>query len=327
MSIYDWALTPSANANADAGINWAEGQSPSTVNNSARAMMAALRAGFNDIAGVSELGGAGDTFALSLSQPMASLTNAVVGFFATRTNTGAVTLNVDGLGAKPLRFASGVNLTASKIISGAFYVCAYNPDASEWLIVGKHLVTNADMDQMAAGTVKGNLGGSAAAPSDVSIAALAAALGPGIPTGLIAMWSGTIATIPSDWHLCDGTNGTPDLRDRFVIGASTDSSGVAKTTVTVSATTSGGSKDAIAVAHTHTGSTESTGAHTHNISTQVGTFGSGSGFGNIPNGGGTMFATESAGAHSHSFTTDSTGSSGTNANLPPYYALAFIMKT
>jgi hypothetical protein len=37
--------------------------------------------------------------------------------------------------------------------------------------------------------------------------------------------------------------------------------------------------------------------------------------------------TNSAGTHNHTFTTDATGSSGTNANLPPYYALAYIMKS
>ena len=41
----------------------------------------------------------------------------------------------------------------------------------------------------------------------------------GVPSGAIVMWSGTVATIPSDWVLCDGSSGTPDLTDRFVMGA------------------------------------------------------------------------------------------------------------
>lgn len=44
-------------------------------------------------------------------------------------------------------------------------------------------------------------------------------VGIGIPAGVIVMWSGTIANIPAGWKLCDGTAGTPDLRDRFVRGA------------------------------------------------------------------------------------------------------------
>lgn len=70
-----------------------------------------------------------------------------------------------------------------------------------------------------------------------------------IPTGVIWMWSGTIATIPSGWALCDGSNGTPDLRDRFVVGATSDDSGAAKTNLTGALTVSGGS-----ISHTHTAS-------------------------------------------------------------------------
>jgi hypothetical protein len=62
-----------------------------------------------------------------------------------------------------------------------------------------------------------------------------------IPTGMIAMWSGTVASIPSGWHLCDGNAGTVDLRDKFVIGATQDDAGVAKTNVTGSLTQTGGS--------------------------------------------------------------------------------------
>ena len=139
----------------------------------------------------------------------------------------------------------------------------------------------------------------------------------GIPSGLISMWSGTLDTIPLGWFLCDGTNGTPDLRDRFVVGAgSSYSVGV-----------TGGSKDAIVVAHTHTGSTSSAGAHTHTVSGIVPSYiriqTTQSENAAVP---GTA-TTSAAGAHTHSLTIDSTGSSGTNANLPPYYALAYIMKS
>src|SRR3990172_420875 len=63
----------------------------------------------------------------------------------------------------------------------------------------------------------------------------------GVPIGGIIMWSGTVATIPATWQICDGTNGTPDLRDKFVVGAKQDDGGVAKTNVTGSLTQSGGS--------------------------------------------------------------------------------------
>jgi hypothetical protein len=145
-------------------------------------------------------------------------------------------------------------------------------------------------------------------------------------TGVIVMWSGSIANIPTGWVLCNGSNGTPDLRNRFIIGAHSDNSGVANTTVTGSSTLTGGTKDAIVVSHTHTASTNTTGTHTHTESA-IGNFDGSQTLANgtIPIGGNRQ--TSSAGDHSHTVTVDSTGSSGTNANLPPYYALAFIMKT
>lgn len=152
-----------------------------------------------------------------------------------------------------------------------------------------------------------------------------------VPSGVIVMWSGSIASIPSGWFLCDGENSTPDLRDRFVIGARQDESDVAKTNVTGSLTQTGGSKDAIAVEHTHefSGTTAGGGSHTHTFRT--GTNGAGGTAGTVPTGFNTSYSTvtvSSVGNHTHAFsgTTASTGSSGTNANLPPYFALAYIMK-
>ena len=49
-----------------------------------------------------------------------------------------------------------------------------------------------------------------------------------LPRGVIVMWSGTLASIPSGWALCNGSNGTPDLRDRFVYGASANENPGAK---------------------------------------------------------------------------------------------------
>jgi hypothetical protein len=147
------------------------------------------------------------------------------------------------------------------------------------------------------------------------------------PTGGIIMWSGTIATIPSGWALCNGSNGTPDLRDRFIVGATQDDAGVAKTNITGSLTQTGGSKDAIVVSHVHTGTTDSAGTHQHSY-TYPTTFSEERGDGaNVVWSGSQSVNTGAAGAHTHTFTTASSGSSGTNANLVPYFALAFIMKT
>ena len=153
-----------------------------------------------------------------------------------------------------------------------------------------------------------------------------------IPSGLISMWSGTIASIPSGWVLCNGSNSTPDLRNKFIIGAHSDSTGIAYSTITGSNTQSGGSKDAITVSHTHTATSVVTDpGHNHTLNK----YHSGSG-GDFPYLNGFNQATpvstsDPTGTNTTGITVAttnaSTGSSGTNANLPPYYALAFIMKT
>jgi len=79
---------------------------------------------------------------------------------------------------------------------------------------------------------------------------------------MILAWYGSIATIPSGFSLCDGNNGTPDLRDRFVIGAKEDDAGVSKTNVTGALTKSGGD-----ISHSH----QLAGAGTIMIGTPVST--------------------------------------------------------
>jgi microcystin-dependent protein len=133
----------------------------------------------------------------------------------------------------------------------------------------------------------------------------------------------TIATIPTGWVLCNGSNSTPDLRNRFVIGAHSDTAGVAYTTVTGSNTQTGGTKDAIVVSHTHTASVSDPGhAHSYNQPVQ-------SNAANPPGASGSQASSTTTGTAvtNLSVTNASTGSSGTDQNLPPYYALAFIMKT
>ena len=200
-------------------------------------------------------------------------------------------------------------------------------------------------------------------------------VGGSIPSGGIIIWSGASNAIPTGWVLCDGQNSTPDLRDRFVIGAGNN--------YAVDAT--GGSADAIVVSHTHGSGnlqTNNTGGHSHGGNTNdsgnhshgggnyiTNTTGShqhrwgtddsdgASGAGNPDANGGQSWKawtdsqgdhyhnvngnSQSEGNHSHNINTNndgshqhnmngdtgSQGSSGTGANLPPYYALCYIMKS
>lgn len=153
-----------------------------------------------------------------------------------------------------------------------------------------------------------------------------------IPAGVIVMWSGSIASIPSGWALCNGSNGTPDLRDRFIIGASQDSGGVARTNVTGSLTQTGGSKDAIVVSHSHTAtSTVTDPGHNHGLNNagnpDLFSSSAAAAYRINPNGNAPPFNWTATTGITVSTSIGTTGSSGTNANLVPYYALAFIMKT
>jgi len=149
-----------------------------------------------------------------------------------------------------------------------------------------------------------------------------------VPTGGIIMWSGAIAAVPAGWYLCDGTNSTPDLRNRFIIGAHSDDAGAAKTTVTGSPTVSGGSKDAVNVSHTHTATVTDPGHdHTTTLAYDGSIAGGGTRQAYVRGSGSPNDAKASNNTTTGVTVANSTeGSSGTNANLPPYYALAYIMK-
>ena len=201
------------------------------------------------------------------------------------------------------------------------------------------------------------------------------------PSGGIIIWSGAANNLPNGWSLCDGSNGTPDLRNRFVVGASTGTGDTTYPGLSVNAT--GGSANATLVSHSHTvdNHTHSDGTlvvdnHTHSVNINTNnnshthhhimpgddqlTFANGrAGWSNrsaasypydansSTSGGGQMWRTsDNSHTHSHNVSgntggsapgisgstggsapgTNSQGSSASNANLPPYFALCYIMK-
>jgi len=115
MSFWKWSRTAANNATADGSINWAEGQAPSTVNDSARAMMAAASKYRDDVAGAIATAGSASAYTLASFQvfdTLAHMDGAMIAFTAHAGNGGACTLNVDGLGAKPLRSAPSTEIIA-----------------------------------------------------------------------------------------------------------------------------------------------------------------------------------------------------------------------
>ena len=142
------------------------------------------------------------------------------------------------------------------------------------------------------------------------------AVGTTIPAGIISIWYGSIGSVPTGWYLCDGSNGTPDLRDRFIIGAgSTYSVGSTGGSTTRTLTTSE------MPSHTHAATVTDPG---HNHSITATTFGGASGGAILVPFGSTTTGTSTTGI---TVSNAATGS-GTAFNiLNPYYALAYVMKS
>ena len=178
-----------------------------------------------------------------------------------------------------------------------------------------------------------NLTGTPTAPTaptgtnTTQIATCAFALANGMPSGGIIIWSGALVSIPAGWVLCNGSNGTPDLRNRFVVGAGS--------TYAVGAT--GGSADATLVSHSHGvsdpghGHSISDPGHTHSLpsvfyASYPNGFAAGGGAGQTVNATGSATTNISIVGNTTGISIQSSGGSATNANLPPYYALAYIMK-
>jgi microcystin-dependent protein len=143
-----------------------------------------------------------------------------------------------------------------------------------------------------------------------------------IPIGGIIMWSGTIANIPTGWALCNGSNGTPDLRSRFIVGAGTDTQNVwgfnastGSETFTNSQTSVGINSTGGIIAHQLIIAELAAHGHSYTDRTNEGT------------GGGAGGGGANTGTQTLSKTTDSTGGNQYHENRPPYYALAFIMRT
>lgn len=180
---------------------------------------------------------------------------------------------------------------------------------------------------------------------DAPVTASPSVLNNPVPAGFIGMWSGAINAIPSGWLLCNGSNGTPDLRDRFIVGAGStyavgNTGGSATVTLNesqmpshthvISATTGA------AGAHTHTATVTDPGhVHTANQPLPGSTSASSGG----STGQGTVRDTNSAVTgisvsissaldHTHSISASAatTGGGAAHENRPPYFALAYIMK-
>tara|TARA_B110000285_G_scaffold31193_1_gene32176 strand:- start:25897 stop:26868 length:972 start_codon:yes stop_codon:yes gene_type:complete len=301
-------------------ININEGCPPSTINNAIRETMAQIK-NWQD-------GSSGDGWTSSGTITSSGVFN-VTGSFTVDAATGTAgqVLTSSGSAVTPTWTSLGTMSTQS---------------SSAVAITGGAIATTGALNVTGSLTMDGatgsngqllTSGGSSATPTWTSLVSFT--------TGMIILWSGSVGTIPSGWALCNGSSGTPDLRNRFVVGAGS----------TYSPNNTGGSATATLPAHTHTASTSTTGAHAHSGSTNTvaahvhsiqsvntgfgattpGILGGAGNIGssyntNAANAHAHTVSIPSSGTHNHTVSVASAGTSATNANLPPYYALAYIMK-
>lgn len=142
MTVYKWSQTAASNATADASINWAEGQAPSSVNDSARATMAAVAKYRDDQAGTLTTGGTSTAYTLTTNQVFASLSamsGASLRVKFNATNGAAPTLNVDGLGAKAIVTVTGAAVPTASILANSVHDLVYSNSSSEWILIGARL--------------------------------------------------------------------------------------------------------------------------------------------------------------------------------------------
>lgn len=321
--IVSWSQTAASNASADSNVNWSEGQAPSSVNDSARAMMASAAKWRDDICGINVTGGTGTAYTLTSNQTIASNLNGMtIQFTPGTTNTGAVTLSVDGQTAKPIRFATGVDLPSGSLISGSLYQVTYRSAVEEWLLHS----FNASVYAIP-------LGGSidfwgATAPNSAFVLPYGQAISRTVYSTLFSMFSTTFG-------VGDGstTFNIPDLRGRVVAGKDNmGGSSAARLTPPVS----GGVADSTALgsvggtqthaltiaqlaSHTHSGTTGTESVtHTHTYDRYSAAVNAAAGFDVSALSAATSSATGSASTpHTHSFTTGSAGSGDAHNNVQP----------
>lgn len=329
MPFWSWSKTAASNATADATINWAEGQSPSSVNDSARAMMARTAEWRDDVSGVIATAGTPTAYTVASAQgfdSLAHLNGALIAFVPHATCGATVTLNVDGLGAKPLRSSPGVELPSGLLIQGTPYAATYNNADGAFYLRGFY-----------------------ALPYAIPVGGLLPYVGASAPNSSFALpfgqaisrttYATLFALVGTTFGGGDGstTFNLPDLRGRVVFGLD-NMGGAAASRITVA----GGNFDGTSLGntggaqnHTLTTGEVPTGITTLNFSDpghvhaqQYGSSGSGSVGSTLV----AMSTSLSPGALTASSTTGITASltdhagGGAHTSMPPSMVLPFILR-
>lgn len=142
-AFWQWSKTSATNAGADPTINWAEGMSPSSVNDSARAMMARSAEYRDDISGLLNTTGTATAYVVATNQGLCTTTGATapndgqqLAVTVNATNGIAPTLTADGCNAAPIQSSPGVAVPSATLISGNPYTLKYSVSNSAWMLSG-----------------------------------------------------------------------------------------------------------------------------------------------------------------------------------------------
>lgn len=137
MAFFSWSKTAATNASADATVNWAEGQPPASVNDSARAMMARLAEYRDDTSGLLATAGTSTAYTLTTNQVLAATpTDGQLIVFSPHTGNGAsATLAADGGNAFPIQTAPGTAVPAAALVSGTPYPAKFSSANSSWILL------------------------------------------------------------------------------------------------------------------------------------------------------------------------------------------------
>lgn len=256
MTLYLWNRTASGNGTADASSPWPEGMAPSQVNDSARGMMAAVAKYRDDSAGLITTGGTSTNYTVSSFQAfdtLAHLHGQTIAFTPHATNGATVTLNVDGLGAKPLRTAPNAELLAGVLIQGTPYIAVYNNSDNAFYLRG----------------VFGN-------PLAIPLGASVDYWGSSAPNSSLALMYGQalsrttyaalFSLLSTTYGAGDGTTtfNIPDLRGRVIAGKDDMGGSAASRLTSTFFGTSAAALGAVGGAESHTLQTTEIPSHTHN---------------------------------------------------------------
>lgn len=331
MTLYKWNQSAASDTLADATCPWPEGMAPASVNDSARGMMAAVAKYRDDIAGAIVTAGTSAAYTVSsyeIFDTLPHLSGQMIAFTPHVTNAATVTLNVDGLGAKPLRTSPGVELPAGTIIQGTPYIATYNNADGAFYLHGFY----------------GN-------PYNIPLGASLPFFLPTAPNSLFVFpfgqaisrttYSALYALMANTYGAGDGstTFNLPDLRGRALAGLDNmGGSAAGRLTAAgsgidaVNLSAAGGTETvtlttAQLASHTHTGTTGTESAtHTHNSDGyDGGAVNAGGGVGGGKTTQTNATSTQSAN-HTHNFTSNSAGSDAAHRNVQPTIVCNYIMR-